>query len=140
MKAAMALPSDNTHLDAKPVVLSPDLAVELGDGNEGLQALASANQPALVHIKYLCGECFLILHTHVKGVLSKVRRQQSTGAIHNAPATSCGPPGAGGGGGGVCGGKGSRGRVGGGGGRAKSPCTPRLQELIAKAAEHGMAY
>ena len=55
-----------THLDAEPVVLAPDLAVELGDGDEGLQTLASGDEPSLVDIKHLCREGLFVLHTYSK--------------------------------------------------------------------------
>ena len=66
----MVLPGSHTHLNAKPVVPSPDLSVELGDGNEGLEALASADQPTLVHIEYSCSEGFLVLQIHEREHMS----------------------------------------------------------------------
>ena len=44
------------------------LSVELGDGDEGLQALAAADQAPLVHIQHLDREGLLVLH-HNKGCI-----------------------------------------------------------------------
>ena len=51
----------SAHLSTEPAVLASDSAVELGDGDKGLQALAAADEPSLIDIQDLCFKNFLIL-------------------------------------------------------------------------------
>lgn len=70
MQSAVQRESKSTACRAADLRAEPGvpLSVELGDGDEGLQALAAADQAPLVHIQHLDREGLLVLHHTPQGM------------------------------------------------------------------------